>query len=240
MVSTSSTLSCVAHLRSPVKSFGHAARTCTRRATASEHEPNSELVARINPTFPETRQEKMPVYSVVVAVDVMELVAVVDVVAVVVCEVVVVAVVVGDVVAVVEVSVVVSDVDVVGVEVAVVVVVAVVVGLVVGVVTSQSWKPPRIHASAIAFIESATASQVSTDDVRPAPTQLTAMSSPSGPLNSVTAAASASAVSAQESLLCSSSTVFTRTLSTANAVAQEIVPLNSVGQISRTRIRIPA
>ena len=182
----------------------------------------------------------MPVYSVVVAVDVAVNVAVVVVVGVEVGVVEVVNVVVCEEVTVVEVGVVDGVVVVVGVLVTVVVVVGLVVCDVVGVVTSQSWKPPRMNASVISFIESATATHVSSVAVMPAPTHATVAASPAGPRNSVTAPARASAVALQVSAFCSSSSTLTSTLSTANAVEQLMCPVYSLGQTLSTCISTPA
>lgn len=172
-----------------------------------------------------------------VAVVVNDVVAVVVVVALVVPVVVVVGLVVGDVVPVVVVGLVVCVVDVVGLVVCVVVVVGLVVPLVVGVVTSQPSNPPRMKASVIRFIVSATAAQVSFEAVIPAPTHWIAAASPSGPLYSVKAAASASPVSPHVSAFCSSASKLTSTFGTANAVAHEMVPLKSAGQMLSTRIK---
>lgn len=182
-------------------------------------------------------QEKMPVKTVVVGVVVTEVVAVVVVVALVVPVVVVVGLVVGDVVPVVVVTVVVCVVVVVALEVCVVVVVGLVVPLVVGVVTSQPSNPPRMKASVIRFIVSATAAQVSSNAFKPAPTHWIAAASPSGPLYSVKAAASASPVSPQVSAFCSLSSELTSTFSKSNESAHEMVPLTSAGQVLSTRIK---
>ena len=128
------------------------------------------------------------VVGVVVCVDVGDDVPVVDVVAVVVGVVVVVSVEVWVVVVVAE-------------DVGVVVVVAVDVGVVVselvtvvvGVVTSHPWNPPRWNASVIVFSVATNAPQLVDGTASPLPKHVTSAGDPSGPRNSVAAAATESA-----------------------------------------------
>ena len=80
-----------------------------------------------------------------------------------------------------------------------VVVVSVVLGDVVGVVTWQSSKPPRMYASAMPFIVSATPSHASSVALSPAPKHEMTTAAPAGPRCSASAADKASAVAVQVS-----------------------------------------
>ena len=127
------------------------------------------------------------------------------------------------------VGVVVWVVDVVGV-----VVVGVVVAEVVGVVTSQSWKPPRTHASVILVSVAATSSHSSTDAVNPDPTHSIVESasqkeSADGPQNSFPAAPTAVAVAVHVDELASSSKKLFSTFGKPSSTAQVIVPTKLVG-----------
>lgn len=157
-----------------------------------------------------------------------------------------------------DVTVVVGEVVVVGVvvvvwvEVAVVVVVKLVVWLVVkvvvvgdvvadvvGVVTRQSSKPPRMYASAMAFIVSATSLQASSLVLNPAPKHATVTATPEGPRYSDNADDSASAVAEHVSKSSCPPSKFVRILSYPIEEAHPIVPVCSAEeeQTPKTRFK---